>query len=161
MWRGPGSALRHLASGQTGIPPCRQTRDGALAHAPINWGCSLSSPSLKQGFFSSRRQATIPGMAIQPLSSLMSCRPGCAACCTAPSISSPMPGLPQGKPAGVACPHLDEALRCRLFGLAERPAVCGSLQPEPDMCGDNRAHAMHWLTQLEVLTAHQPASAQA
>ena len=29
------------------------------------------------------------------------CRPGCGACCTAPSISSPIPGMPEGKPAGV------------------------------------------------------------
>ncbi|ENR9132482.1 TPA: YkgJ family cysteine cluster protein, partial [Shigella flexneri] len=24
----------------------------------------------------------------------MECRPGCGACCTAPSISSPIPGMP-------------------------------------------------------------------
>ncbi|HLV28200.1 MAG TPA: YkgJ family cysteine cluster protein, partial [Burkholderiaceae bacterium] len=29
----------------------------------------------------------------------MDCRPHCGACCTAPSISSPIPGMPQGKPA--------------------------------------------------------------
>ncbi|MDO9005245.1 MAG: YkgJ family cysteine cluster protein [Aquabacterium sp.] len=83
----------------------------------------------------------------------MNCRPGCAACCIAPSISSPMPGLPQGKPAGVPCPHLDADWRCRLFGLPERPAVCGSLQPSPDMCGADRQHAMQWLTRLEADTA--------
>ncbi len=83
----------------------------------------------------------------------MQCRPGCAACCTAPSISSPLPGLPNGKPAGMACPQLDEALRCRLFGLPERPAVCGSLAPGPEMCGPDRVHAMAWLTRLEQQTA--------
>jgi Fe-S-cluster containining protein len=31
----------------------------------------------------------------------MNCRLGCGACCIAPSISSPIPGMPQGKPAGV------------------------------------------------------------
>lgn len=82
----------------------------------------------------------------------MACRPGCAACCTAPSISSPMPGLPHGKPAGMACPHLDGALRCRLFGLPERPAVCSSLAPAADMCGADRQHAMAWLTRLECAT---------
>lgn len=25
------------------------------------------------------------------------CRPGCGACCIAPSISSPIPGMPEGK----------------------------------------------------------------
>lgn len=63
-----------------------------------------------------------------------------------------MPGLPHGKPAGVPCPHLDAALRCQLFGQATRPAVCGSLQPSHEMCGSSRAHAMLWLTELEVAT---------
>ncbi|MBW0172441.1 MAG: YkgJ family cysteine cluster protein [Hydrogenophaga sp.] len=80
------------------------------------------------------------------------CRPGCAACCTAPSISSPLPGLPQGKPAGMPCPHLDGALRCCLFGQPERPAVCSSLVPGPEMCGSSREHAMAWLTRLETAT---------
>ena len=30
----------------------------------------------------------------------MNCREGCGACCIAPSISSPIPGMPHGKPAG-------------------------------------------------------------
>jgi hypothetical protein len=86
----------------------------------------------------------------------MNCRPACAACCTAPSISSPLPGLPQGKPAGMPCPQLDDALRCRLFGLPERPPVCGSLQPSEQMCGSSREQAMRWLGQLEVATAPAP-----
>jgi hypothetical protein len=84
------------------------------------------------------------------------CRVGCGACCIAPSISSPMPGLPNGKPAGMPCPHLDEALRCRLFGRPERPAVCGSLQPSAEMCGSTREHALHFLQRLEQAT--QPLS---
>ncbi|WP_394788903.1 YkgJ family cysteine cluster protein, partial [Rhodoferax sp.] len=63
------------------------------------------------------------------------CRPGCGACCIAPSISSAIPGMPGGKPAGVHCVQLDADLRCRLFGLPERPAVCASLAPTPEMCG--------------------------
>jgi uncharacterized protein len=63
-----------------------------------------------------------------------------------------MPGLPQGKPAGLPCPHLDENLRCKLFGRRERPAVCGSLQPSLEMCGDSREHAVRWLTELEQAT---------
>ncbi|MFM6985418.1 MAG: YkgJ family cysteine cluster protein [Hydrogenophaga sp.] len=82
----------------------------------------------------------------------MNCRPGCAACCTAPSISTPLPGLPAGKPAGMPCPHLDEALRCRLFGRPERPAVCGSLQPNVQMCGDTREQALLFLEHLEQAT---------
>ena len=29
----------------------------------------------------------------------MDCRPGCGACCIAPSINTPLPGMPHGKPA--------------------------------------------------------------
>ncbi len=82
----------------------------------------------------------------------MNCRPGCAACCTAPSISSPLPGLPHGKPAGMPCPHLDEALRCRLFGQPERPQVCRSLTPSEDMCGQSREQALTYLARLEQAT---------
>jgi hypothetical protein len=50
------------------------------------------------------------------------------------------------------CPHLDDALRCKLFGLPERPAVCGSLQPGPEMCGDSREYAINWINALEQAT---------
>lgn len=63
-----------------------------------------------------------------------------------------MPGMPHGKPADMPCPHLDEALRCRLFGLPERPAVCRSLSPSAEMCGDTRVHALHFLERLELAT---------
>lgn len=61
--------------------------------------------------------------------------------------------MPQGKPAGVPCIQLDEQLRCRLFGRPERPAVCGSLRPDPDMCGDTREQAMRWLGHVEQATS--------
>lgn len=77
------------------------------------------------------------------------CRSGCAACCTAPSINSPIPGMPQGKPAGVPCVQLDADLRCRLFGQPQRPAFCASLRPQPDMCGSSRQDALMRLTWLE------------
>ena len=82
----------------------------------------------------------------------MECRSGCAACCIAPTISSPLPGLPHGKPAGLPCPQLTADLRCSLFGQAARPAVCSSLRPLPDMCGGSRAEALAWLTRLETAT---------
>jgi Fe-S-cluster containining protein len=83
----------------------------------------------------------------------MDCRPGCAACCIAPSISSPIPGMPEGKPAGVRCVQLDAAGRCLIFGRPERPAVCSSLAPSPTMCGDSATQALRYLTQLEKETA--------
>ena len=82
----------------------------------------------------------------------MHCRSHCAACCTAPSISSPIPGMPNGKPAGIACVQLDADVRCRLFGRPERPAVCVDLRPSVEMCGDSREQAMLWLSRLEQQT---------
>ena len=80
------------------------------------------------------------------------CRPACAACCIAPSISSPMPGHPQGKQAGKACANLTGDLRCGLWGKAERPACCGGLQPSAEMCGDSPEQALRWLGVLEEMT---------
>lgn len=83
----------------------------------------------------------------------VSCRPGCGACCTAPSISSPIPGMPNGKPAGIRCVQLDDQHGCRIFGQPGRPRVCASLQPSYEMCGASRAQALLFLSELERLTA--------
>lgn len=83
----------------------------------------------------------------------MDCRPGCGACCIAPSIRSPIPGMPGGKPAGVRCVQLDEDYACRLFGQSGRPAVCSQFRPEPDICGDNRDQALQRITLLELSTS--------
>jgi len=64
-----------------------------------------------------------------------------------------MPGMPQGKPAGVPCLHLSDDLRCRLFGRPERPSFCGGLRPSLEMCGETREQALVWLERLERLTA--------
>ncbi|MBX3603796.1 MAG: YkgJ family cysteine cluster protein [Piscinibacter sp.] len=82
----------------------------------------------------------------------MECRPRCGACCIAPSISSPIPGMPQGKPAGVRCVQLDAAFGCLLFGSPLRPAVCASLQPSAAMCGPGREQALRWLGDLDRAT---------
>lgn len=82
----------------------------------------------------------------------VSCRPGCGACCTAPSISSPIPGMPLGKRAGERCVQLDDDSLCRIFGQPSRPAVCGSLSPSAEMCGDSREAAVRWLDALERAT---------
>lgn len=81
------------------------------------------------------------------------CREGCGACCIAPSISSPIPGMPNGKPAGVRCAQLTDDNRCAIFGRPERPKVCGGLAPETEMCGPDRDHAVAWLMQLEWATS--------
>jgi len=60
--------------------------------------------------------------------------------------------MPQGKPAGVRCIQLDKNEQCLIFGRPERPLVCASLQPSAAMCANTREQAMHWLTNLELLT---------
>ncbi|WP_184102894.1 YkgJ family cysteine cluster protein [Silvimonas terrae] len=83
----------------------------------------------------------------------MICRPDCGACCTAPSISSPIPGMPNGKAAGQRCIQLTVDNRCSIFGQPERPSCCAGLQASLEMCGTTKEEAMLWLTQLEVATA--------
>jgi hypothetical protein len=90
----------------------------------------------------------------------MECRVGCAACCIALSISSPIPGMPEGKPAGVSCTQRTPDNRCRLYGQPERPAVCVRLRPEPEMCGQSAEEALAWLTALELATRPSAAAVE-
>lgn len=85
----------------------------------------------------------------------MECRLGCGACCIAPSITSPIPGMPNGKPAGVRCIQLDDQNLCKIFGQPERPQVCASFTAEYDICGDTRDEALQTLIQLEDITQLQ------
>ncbi len=83
----------------------------------------------------------------------MKCRVGCAACCISISISSPIPGMPNGKPAGIRCIQLDEENKCKLYGKKDRPAVCSSFQPSEEMCGGSAEEAYAYLEKLEAETA--------
>lgn len=82
----------------------------------------------------------------------MECRTGCGACCIAPSITSAIPGMPHGKPAGVRCVQLTSDNQCQLFGDPRRPQVCISLRPSQEMCGESAAGAMAYLRILEQQT---------
>jgi uncharacterized protein len=57
-----------------------------------------------------------------------------------------------GKPAGVRCVQLAPDGRCLIFGRPERPAVCVSLRPEPEMCRGSAEEALAWLAWLEAET---------
>jgi uncharacterized protein len=81
-------------------------------------------------------------------SEYIECRSGCGACCIALSISSNIPGMNGGKPAGVRCIHLSDDYRCALFGKPGRPAVCGAFRAETLFCGTNRDEAMKILLSL-------------
>jgi len=82
----------------------------------------------------------------------MQCRAGCGACCIAPSISSAIPGMPNGKPAGVRCIHLDAMNLCQLFNDERRPAVCHQFKASTDMCGTSYDQALANLQWLEINT---------
>jgi len=82
----------------------------------------------------------------------MQCRNDCGACCIAPSISSPIPGMPRGKPANTRCVQLSDENLCMIFGSELRPEVCGSLQPSNEMCLEDRNAALTFLIQLEAMT---------
>lgn len=82
----------------------------------------------------------------------MNCRRGCGACCIAISISSPIPGMPEGKPSGVRCIHLDANNDCQLFGSLKRPDICGKFQAVEWVCGSNRVEATGLIYELENLT---------
>lgn len=90
----------------------------------------------------------------------MECRVGCGACCIAPSISSPIPGMPAGKPAGVRCVQLTDDHRCQLFGQPNRPEVCNNLRPSEEMCGTSAQAALAFLAHLEQVTAPEAASGE-
>lgn len=77
----------------------------------------------------------------------MNCHPNCGACCIAPSISSPIPGMPGGKPAGVRCIHLAEDYRCAIYDL--RPKVCRDFKAEELVCGTSREEALQIIFDLE------------
>jgi hypothetical protein len=83
---------------------------------------------------------------------LTPCRIGCGACCIAPSLSSAIPGMPQGKPAGIRCVQLTADNLCKIYGMPERPAVCASYQATEEFCGRCRIEALQRLQDLEFMT---------
>src|SRR5271169_4922540 len=87
----------------------------------------------------------------------LSCRVGCGACCIAISISSNVPGMSKGKPAGVRCIQLTPNNLCAIYGMPDRPMVCHSYQIS-DTCGQNREEALHLLAELETITKQQSCS---
>lgn len=60
--------------------------------------------------------------------------------------------MPAGKAAFTRCVQLTDDNSCLLFGSPERPAVCVSLQPGAEMCGEADEVAFARLTQMENLT---------
>lgn len=83
----------------------------------------------------------------------MQCRPACGACCIAPSINTPLPNMPQGKPAGQWCENLDrDTLQCKIWGKENYPKLCKDFKPCEDVCGSSREEALILIETMEIQT---------
>jgi len=80
----------------------------------------------------------------------MDCRTDCGACCIELSVSSPIPGMPDGKPAGIRCIHLTDDNRCAIYNSPDRPKVCLDFKAEPEFCGKDREEALMILKSLSM-----------
>lgn len=83
----------------------------------------------------------------------MECRLGCGACCIAPSINSPIPGMPNGKKAGERCIQLDQDNLCKVFTSPLRPELCERFKADIDVCGNTNEEALINLIHLEEITS--------
>jgi len=79
----------------------------------------------------------------------MECRSNCGACCIYPSISSAIPGMPNGKPAGTRCIHLQEDYKCAIYEHFERPIVCRNFKADLLICGNSQEEAKKIFIELE------------
>jgi uncharacterized protein len=78
----------------------------------------------------------------------MDCRENCGACCIALSISTPGPGMPEGKPAGVRCIHLLPDYKCDIYNHPDKPKACNDFKPELEFCGGTQEEALKILASL-------------
>jgi uncharacterized protein len=83
------------------------------------------------------------------------CRQGCGACCVFMSISSPIPGHPNGKPAGVTCNALTKTWECSLYNTDLFPAICKQFKGDPETCGKTFEEAKKGIIALERQTTTQ------
>ncbi len=78
----------------------------------------------------------------------MDCRDNCGACCIALSISTPGPGMPEGKATGVRCIHLLSDYKCAIYTNPDKPKVCADFKAEPEFCGSTQEEALRILFSL-------------
>jgi chloramphenicol 3-O phosphotransferase len=132
----------------------------ALVHAhgvyDLEIDTSIDSPEACARQIRTRVEAGPPPDAFRRLreafEATLPCRAGCGACCIALSISSPIPGMPGGKPSGVRCVQLTPDNLCSIFGQPDRPEVCNRLRPSLEMCGTRTEEALAYLYALEAAT---------
>jgi hypothetical protein len=63
-------------------------------------------------------------------------------------ISTPIPGMADGKPAGVKCIHLIDDYKCAIYNDPGKPKVCTDFKAEPEFCGSTQEEAMMILFSL-------------
>ena len=81
----------------------------------------------------------------------MECRSGCAACCIAPSISSAIPGMPDGKPAGIESMGTAE---CNMLASYTRGTVSFSVHGEKPVMVSVRLDELMRLLQAAAAVCH-------
>jgi len=59
-----------------------------------------------------------------------------------------MPGMPDGKPAGVKCIHLLDDQSCAIYNNTGKPKVCTDFKAEVEFCGTDREEALRILYSL-------------
>ena len=83
------------------------------------------------------------------------CHNNCAACCSVISISSPLPSMPFGKPAGIRCVNLDDENLCKIYEATNYPIVCKNFKMNYETCGKSAEQAIYNLGMLERLTSSE------
>jgi Fe-S-cluster containining protein len=63
-------------------------------------------------------------------------------------MSSPIPGMPNGRASGERCIQLDENNRCMIYNDPKRPKVCIEFEPNIEFCGTNSEEAFEILNKL-------------
>ena len=61
-----------------------------------------------------------------------------------------MPGMPDGKEAGIRCINLMVDYRCAVYNDSRYPEVCAGFNPEPEFCGSTQEEAMKILGSLSL-----------
>ena len=92
-------------------------------------------------------------MVFSSVDATMNCHKVCGACCIAPHISSPLPNMPNGKPAGMRCINLDEYNLCTVYD--QRPSVCRDFSADIETCGTNFEEALRMIGELEEATSNK------
>ena len=84
---------------------------------------------------------------------LLLCHNNCAACCSVISISSSLPSMPFGKPAGLRCIKLNDENLCTIHEKDNYPLVCKNFKMNYETCGTSAEQAIYNLEILENLTS--------